>query len=143
MHALYPESQLIKSVTELIECFYFRIGSACVVFGNLENEDELKTVICNNHQAHIVVTSRYTEWHLPKIQLHSFNAQQLLNYATNNKIGITNSEAEDLNGLLEGLPLAITQAFAYIQQNSQVSVAEYCDNYKKDREHILTEKNNK
>jgi tetratricopeptide (TPR) repeat protein len=150
MHTLYPASKEIK-YEELLEFFYEKIGnSACIVFDNVENEDSIKDLVPKKLRAHIIITSRYKNWNGSQIalgitkrqmlDLNIFSVKDLLSYADRffvGKLKISAAEAEELHTLLGGLPLAITQAFAYIKQNGAMTVADYCKNFKENQDKMI------
>ena len=47
----------------------------------MEDETELRSVICSNRNAHVVITSRFIKWNIPKITIGNFSIKDVEAYA--------------------------------------------------------------
>jgi len=103
-----------------------------LIFDNAENPETIKAYLPKNNTGHILITSRYSDWHqisqpLPVEVFDLPEAVSFLNKITKIEDG---KQAAELAEMLGRLPLALEQAAAYIINNS-ISYIEYIELYKK------------
>ena len=79
---------------------------------------------------HIIITTRFSGWKNDKvIKLRTFDKTDVMIYGRKYFSRKLENE-EQLCEMLGGLPLAVSQAFAFMKENNQ-TVKEYCQNWKK------------
>ena len=102
----------------------------CIIFDNAENMSQVADYLPDskyfpNLKVDILLTSRYQNWERPfdkKIEMQAFGVKEnqtcIQRHFSDIKVNHDNasSDVNKLNELLEGLPLAIWQAVAFIKQ---------------------------
>ena len=130
INTLDPTSEKLKTTKEIVQFFYRIIGrKACVIFDNVEKEEDIKDLLVDKDSPHIIITTRFSGWKKENmIKLDAFDETDVKIYGEKyfgRKIG----NEERLCEMLGGLPLAISQAFAFMKEKKQ-NVEEYCKKWK-------------
>ncbi|MCZ6909068.1 MAG: NB-ARC domain-containing protein [Rickettsia endosymbiont of Ixodes persulcatus] len=144
----YGEYKVIESIVEEIYD-YFSDRKSLFIFDNVENYAEIEPFLPKSmvgNKPSLLITSRYKNWQnaAPVISLGVFTEQESLVLI---KHGLSiNNDSQDvkiklLHSFLQGLPLALQQAIAYIkiQRNldSSFSIEEYIEIFKEKTKEVL------
>ncbi|MES2141710.1 MAG: NB-ARC domain-containing protein [Pseudomonadota bacterium] len=144
----YIESKDIETIVEEVYG-YFSDRKSLFIFDNVENYLELEKFLPKlmiGNKPNVLITSRYKNWKnaAAVISLDVFTEQESLELV---KQGLTitddfqDAKIKELNNLLQGLPLALQQAIAYIRNqrniNSEFSVENYLEIFKEKSKAIL------
>ncbi len=134
---------LDKSLEEIIEEIYeyFSDRKSLFIFDNVENYRALETYFPRprlGNKPTVLITSRYTNWSniAPVIALPVFTELETIEMIQKSLhlIHIRGSAMKELNQLLQGLPLALQQAIAYIKlrqhTNPNFSIKDYIKLFK-------------
>lgn len=144
----YGQEKNTEEITEEIY-MYFADRKSLFIFDNAENYKAIKTylpksILGNNPT--LLITSRYANWLniADTLSLDVFSEKESIEFIKKiiNISNDTQNEAiKELNTLLQGLPLALQQALAYItlQKNTQpeFNVQDYIVLYKKKSKELL------
>jgi tetratricopeptide (TPR) repeat protein len=126
---------------ELLSSFYNRLGQkACIVIDNAEDADQVLPFFPKNQQVDIIITSRYKSWEFPMVDLSAFSKNDTYRYivkAIGDGREILEKDSDQLHKLVDGLPLAVVQAAAYIKQRGDISLPGYCEIFSKNSEGTL------
>jgi hypothetical protein len=117
---------LIKGVHRALN----EIPKYLLIFDNADNADLIKEYLPPQNKVgqHLIITSRNQQWSNCTV-LDTFSEEECLQYI-GNKIKDTDKHyAKELAKSVGYLPLALSQAVAYIQQEG-TSIASYLENYK-------------
>jgi hypothetical protein len=115
----------IKRLREVADCL--------IIFDNLENIEDIDEILPATHVlSHILVTSRYEQDGFPPIDLDTLAPEQglqlLLQEAERHPHNETETQAAaDIVQRLDGLPLALELAGAYLRRRTSVSWQQYLD----------------
>jgi hypothetical protein len=105
-----------------------RSGRWLLVFDNAEDEKLLRPYLPQGTPHHVIITSRRPGWgKLGKLALDVWQVDDALPFLRDRLQGVADADDAQLvalTGLLGGLPLALEQACAYIN-NNQVTLADY------------------
>ena len=139
-----------KDKDTIVKQFYQSIKDAgqsqkkfCIVFDNAESMTDVANYLPDSNtfpdlRIDILVTFRYLKWERPfysTVEVAALGKKDTQTYISssltddhNVKPGAAevSKDMERLHELLGGLPLAISQAIAYIQQ-SNISISKFCD----------------
>lgn len=114
--------QLIKTVhRHLLE-----IPKYLLIFDNADTAQSIKQYLPKeaNEGQHILITSRSDHWQCKHISLDQFTKKEALLYINSKLPNTSQEEATKLANTLEYMPLALSQAVAYItQENIQITSA--------------------
>jgi tetratricopeptide (TPR) repeat protein len=126
-----------KDQTALLKKFYESIGNdAIVVIDNIENKESIQEFLPTSDSIKIIITSRYRDWRFPTIVLSQFSDTETLKYLAENFSESDNppslEDVQHLNQILAGVPLAISQAVACINQNPGLTIKNYCSRFKEE-----------
>jgi hypothetical protein len=115
----------IKRLHEVADCL--------IIFDNLENQKDIEEILPATHvRSHILVTSRYEQAGFPPIDLDTLTPelglQLLLQEAERHPHNKAETQAAaDIVQRLDGLPLALELAGAYLRRRTSVSWQQYLD----------------
>lgn len=143
---LRDENSILNNFYQVLnaECLSHRDQKkkVCIVFDNAENMKQIENYLPNTKllpalNVDFLITSRYQIWEKPfymKIEMPDFGAEEIQKYIENYFPNIESKENRDqlpqeidkLSTLLGGLPLAVSQAIAYIQQTG-ISFSQFCE----------------
>ena len=63
INTLDPTTENLKTTEEIVKVFYEKIGrKACVVFDNVEKEEDIKELLAEKESPHIIITTRFAGW---------------------------------------------------------------------------------
>jgi hypothetical protein len=141
------EDKAIEIVVEDIY-EYFSNSKSLFIFDNAENYREIEFFLPKlmvGNRPHIIITSRYQNWEntASVIPLNVFTEQETLDFLKKAlKIDTISQDKEikELHRLLQGLPLALQQAIAYIkvqQLSDSFDIEAYLSLYKEESKKLL------
>jgi tetratricopeptide (TPR) repeat protein len=140
MQKIYGTDPSMKQ-EELLPIFYNNLGDdACIIIDNAEDGELIAPFLPKNQVLDILITSRYKSWEFPIVNLNSFSANDTHVYITKafgTCIEIVEKDSAELHKLVDGLPLAVVQAAAYINQQEKMSLSDYCETFVKNQEQVL------
>ncbi|MBU1626361.1 tetratricopeptide repeat protein, partial [bacterium] len=117
-----------------------------LIFDNSDNPDDIKKIVPEKINGHILITSRNSEWgeETNNIQVSVLNRSESLELIHNLTDQTDYENSNKLAEELSDLPLALTQVCAYIN-NKRISIKDYLNilqNYQQDfSEHVITNSN--
>ncbi|MSP27690.1 MAG: tetratricopeptide repeat protein [Methylococcales bacterium] len=115
----------IKRLREVADCL--------IIFDNLEDQKDIEEILPATHvRSHILVTSRYEQDGFPPIDLDTLTPelglQLLLQEAERHPHNEDETQAAaDIVQLLDGLPLALELAGAYLRRRTSISWQQYLE----------------
>lgn len=139
----YGDSKGVEEILEEVYA-YFSTGKSLFIFDNVENyrefENFLPKSLLGNKPA-ILITSRYRNWgNIASVTtldvLTEEESKELIKSALNIAVEDQSQDEKikELTGILQGLPLALQQAMAYINiqrnVNIQFGIGDYLELYK-------------
>lgn len=126
---------------------YFSDRKSLFIFDNVENYRAIEAYfpkIMRGNRPILLITSRYSHWHeiASVLSLDVFTereSEELIKRSLAIYDRAQDDNIRELNQLLQGLPLALQQALAYIKQNRNAHffIREYIERYKVEREKLL------
>jgi tetratricopeptide (TPR) repeat protein len=141
MHRVYGIAPGTLKQEELLPIFYNKLGdNACIVIDNAENLESISEFSPKNQQFDILITSRYKSWDFTMIDLGSFSAEDTYKYVhkvLGDEREILEKDSQELHNLVDGLPLAVVQAAAYIKQKGSITLLDYCKLFTEKSEEAL------
>ena len=139
----YGENKAIETVVEEVY-EYFADQKSLFILDNVENYREIEPflpkVIAGN-KPYVLITSRYQNWEniASTVQVGVFSEEETTTLLKN-ALKINNNHQDknikELHYLLEGLPLALQQAIAYIKVQ-KIKIKNYVDRYKEESRRLL------
>ncbi|MCZ6908286.1 MAG: NB-ARC domain-containing protein, partial [Rickettsia endosymbiont of Ixodes persulcatus] len=122
-------------VEEIYE--YFSDQKSLFIFDNVENYVEMEPFLPKSmvgNKPSLLITSRYTNWQnaAPVISLDVFTEQEslaLVKHGLSISNDDQNAKLKVLHNLLQGLPLALQQAIAYIKNKRNIDKGFGIENY--------------
>ncbi len=139
----YGENKAIETVVEEVY-EYFADQKSLFILDNVENYREIEPflpkVIVGN-KPYVLITSRYQNWEnvASTVQLNVFSEEEtttLLKKTLKINNDRHDKNIKELHQLLEGLPLALQQAIAYIKVQ-KIKIENYVDCYKEESKKLL------
>ncbi|MES2141701.1 MAG: NB-ARC domain-containing protein [Pseudomonadota bacterium] len=139
-----PSEEIAQEIYE-----YFSDRKSLFIFDNVENYKEIQTYLPKlipGNQPSILITSRYSYWQnvASVISLGVFTEEEsmlLIKKELNIMDNTQDEKIKELTVILQGLPLALQQALAYINLqkniNSEFSIRNYIELYKEKTEQLL------
>lgn len=139
----YGEIKAIETVVEEIY-EYFSDQKSLFILDNVENYREIEPFLPKvmvGNKPYVLITSRYQNWEniASTVQLDVFSEEEtttLLKKALNINNNRQDNNIRELHHLLEGLPLALQQAIAYIKVQ-KIEIKNYVDLYKEESRKLL------
>lgn len=146
-----------KSAKRLANDVYAKLNNqkTLIIFDNVDDYDSVKDFLpySDYDKINVLITSRYNKWEntgVHPVQLGVFTPKESKEFIKKELKIDDDEEAEKLHNKLQGLPLALQQAIAYIQQqwnvDSKFGIKDYLKEYDKEAEKLLDydlhEKNN-
>ncbi len=134
-----------KNVKCLANDVYEKLNNekTLIVFDNVDDYDSVKDLLPSpdHNEIHVLITSRYNKWEntgVHPVELGVFTPKESIGFIKKELKIDNDKEAEKLHNKLQGLPLALQQAFAYIKQqrtlNSNFGIQDYLEKYDKSYE---------
>lgn len=139
----YGEIKAIETVAEEVY-EYFADQKSLFILDNVENYREIEPFLPKvmvGNKPYVLITSRYQNWEniASTVQLDVFSEEEtttLLKEALNINNNLQDNNIRELHHLLEGLPLALQQAIAYIKVQ-EIEIKKYVDLYKEESRKLL------
>lgn len=139
----YGEIKAIETVVEEIY-EYFADQKSLFILDNVENYREIEPFLPKvmvGNKPYVLITSRYQNWEniASTVQLDVFSEEEtttLIKKALKINNNRQNNNIRELHHLLEGLPLALQQAIAYIKIQN-IKIKNYVDLYKEESRKLL------
>lgn len=139
----YGENKAIETVVEEVY-EYFAEQRSLFILDNVENFREIELFLPKvmvGNKPYVLITSRYQNWEniAPTVQLSVFSEEEtksLLKRALKINNSQQDKSIKELHYLLEGLPLALQQAIAYIKVQ-KIKIENYVDRYKEESRKLL------
>jgi tetratricopeptide (TPR) repeat protein/DNA-binding CsgD family transcriptional regulator len=137
------ENPSIKTALPYVKEWLLKNPGWLLVYDNVNNYSEIKEFLPEN-QGNIIITTRQKNWPsgfeiIDVDVMEEKESIELIQSLIRRKIGETEKEAaKDLVKILGYLPLALSQAGAYILQN-QITIGEYLKLYKNDEQKLLAD----
>lgn len=140
-----------RSLEEIVEEVYeyFSDRKSLFIFDNVENYRTIERYLPQSmlgNKPTILITSRYSNWSnvASVLSLDTFThqeAEDLIKKSLSLKDNTQDERIKELNQLLQGLPLALQQAIAYIklrkESDIQFSIHDYMELYKEKSKELL------
>ena len=96
----------------------------------MEKEEDIKDLLVDKDSPHIIITTRFAGWKKESIlKLDNFSKNDVILFGKKYFEDRRLENEEQLCEMLGGLPLAVSQAFAFMKEKKQ-TVEEYCRYWK-------------
>ncbi len=134
-----PIELIVKDLYKKLNSIH---GGTLIVFDNADKGDEVRAFFlpkekeCQSSKIKILITSRERLNWGNEINVELFSKEEAQQYIQKN-IQASNEEADNLAERLGGLPLALAQAIAYLQQTPTVNIAKYIEKFNNRKQTLL------